>query len=449
MSYDLVPGGIVLRDVRHDMFNLAHDIRIVRVWVDTEYSDRSGARDFVLHGPQLRAAAPVTELRESRSAALMSDNPFFFRYHNVSGLQASYRLEQPYLGGTPNECHVDLTQKYLFTNYGKNPAHEPAGVLDACRLFPLLTFWFPAVRNVTHPYPKYFRADYRLDIALDNIAESGLTRAVRTRQLTGTDTSNKAAIFRDNEGTVTFDQVQGAMARLAPFSSSEGAQSLQAAAIFAALEKPLVYEIASWGLARGNPPAGVRSSNTWDNVHIWPQRRSVRSSPISTPGAFHAFHCHWRWGAVAGDIRERGLLLPEAGDLQFTGMGWRESEGGPLIDPNIPEQNLAFAISLNDRDEWRVDGNRNPSERNFASLFTRTSPAPRGVINGGDLIFWVSFEVFRGAQQVRQPWGGTLFVNGFYFAHNQDATPLSLQLGGAYGEAWKPRPRQEWVRLAR
>jgi hypothetical protein len=123
------------------------------------------------------------------------------------------------------------------------------------------------------------------------------------------------------------------------------------------------------------------------------------------------------------------------------------SEGGALVDPGIADQNLRFAITRNDQPEWEAQ--QNPSERDFFALFTDRRSRPSSVALGDDLVLWLSFEVFRPEAQLGTPWTGNLFVNGFYFAHNQDATPLTVALGGAYGEGAFPPPEERWQRLAR
>lgn len=458
LTYDMRQGGIVLEDVHHDNFNLARDIRVVRVWVDTEYPDRSDGRNlrnFVLNDHDLQAVegGRITVLDQSRESQLININEFFNGYHNQIGLHAGYR-SQELLTGTVNACQMDVEQRFLFSDYGRNPAHEPGGVLDACRLFPLLSFYFPSVRDTSQPYPKYFRADYRLDVGLDNISELDLAnaqmwantrRALSSARARGADrVTNKAAIFRDSE---TLPSVPHTVGRVV--TGSQGVEDL-----FAALEKPLQFEISSRGLVNGSTPPRVTREHTWDNVHVWPAVRSAASNRISTPGAFHAFHCHWRWGAVAGDTSEADPLLfvippalPQAGQRQFTGVDWSVSEGGPLVDPNIAKQNLSFAITKNDQPAW--EASRNPSKRDFFDLFSNHRSTPEEVSSGDDLVLWLSFEVFRTDEQLTEPWWGDLFVNGFYFAHNRDQTPRAVRVAGAYTEAANPTPRRSWQRLAR
>jgi hypothetical protein len=257
------------------------------VWVDTEYPDKSSKKNlqnYTLNSMDLPATSPMETLDASSSTKPTNPSTFFSHYNNLFGLRVFFSSKTPYLEGTPNACSVGIRQEYLFGDYGKHPAHEPGAVLDATRLFPLLRFSFPAVKDSSKPSPKYFRADYRLDINLDNIDISKVL-LLKTPSNVPDTTNNKAAIFRDMESTPS----------LPPTHVRE---------LFAALEKPLAYEIASHGLVEGSPPPGISKLDTWDNLHIWPAKRGGASSPISTPGAFHAVHC--LPGRRCADRRHRG-----------------------------------------------------------------------------------------------------------------------------------------------
>jgi hypothetical protein len=108
---------------------------------------------------------------------------------------------------------------------------------------------------------------------------------------------------------------------------------------------------------------------------------------------------------------------------------------------------LSLAVTTNDVAAWRKE--LNPSTRSFEQLFTNVSSTHHMIDKGADLVLWLSFEVFRDDALLHQPWEGTLFVNGLYFAHNKDATPAAANLGGAYGEASNPTPKPIWQRRAR
>lgn len=184
-----------------------------------------------------------------------------------------------------------------------------------------------------------------------------------------------------------------------------------------------------------------------DNLHVSSVKRGEGEKAISTPGAFHALHCHWRWGAITGDPNADKSILPAAGRSQFTGLGWTKARGGPLIAYELPRQNISGAVTRNDAAAWRKEDN--PSTREFISLFTDVRGVPDVIAKGDDLVLWFSFGVSRDDDQLDKPSGGTLFVNGMYFAHNKDATPVLLRVAGAYGEASYPTPKQAWVRKAR
>jgi hypothetical protein len=425
MEYGCIQGGLVLRDITHALFHLARDIRVVRVWVDTEYPDSSAhsghgqRQDYVLNSPELPlVAGPMLE-----ETGILTKNPsqFFNSYHNMFALLAHYRSTVPYLAGTANAAPLDIMQQYLFGNYGKNPPHEASGLLDAARIFPLTYFSFPKVVKPHLPYPKYCRIDYRLDVNLDNITSED-TAAQRIPDIV--DPANKAGIFRDREAAPDFGEVL-----------DDGVYAL-----FDGFEKPVPYELASYGLVAGMPVDGVERRSTWDNIHIWPARQR-----IATPGGFHAFHCHWRWGAVSGAPRAGGTLFPYTGETQFKGLGWTESSAGPLISAQLPRQNLQLAIT-NNSPVWKES--LNPSDVPFRNLFERQPGHPLAIGDGADLVLWLSFEVFRDEGRLNEAWGGPVFVNGCYFAHNADMTPLRLALAGVLDKGLNSTNPEQWFRLA-
>jgi hypothetical protein len=424
MSYDLKEGGLVLNDVRHDVFSLARDIRVPRLWVSSS-SDARNTKSFILNTPAMPAQGGSSVLSGGGSNSSVAP---FNVYRTMFGLGASYKTGAPYLTGTPNTCDITVGQRYLFCDYGKNPPHEPGAVLEATRLFPLVDFSFPPVADPSKPYPDRLRVDYRIDVALDNIGEISLM-TYQWRPTAYQDRSNnKGGVFRDNEDIgLVWPKVTN---------------------IFAGVEKPLKYEIASWGLLEGDPGQVGSKDRCWDNLHVWPATKNAVTDAVATPGAFHALHCHWRWGGVSGKklswISPSSSLLPSAGDQQFKGLGWKETLGGPLLDPRIPKQNLMFAVTKNDPD-WAAD--RNPSGEDFLWQF-QGKRAPDVIEKGDDLVVWFSFQVFRDEAKLKEAWEGTLFINGLYFGHNIDTTPLAVKAGGGYEEAANPFPVRKWDRPA-
>src|SRR4030095_3194550 len=93
LEYDLVEGGLIIQDVQHGMFNLARDIRVTRVWVDTEYPARSreNFRDYKLNSRDLPVILPMEPpLDGTTGATLTSPSAFFSGYKNLFGLRAAF-----------------------------------------------------------------------------------------------------------------------------------------------------------------------------------------------------------------------------------------------------------------------------------------------------------------------------------------------------------------------
>ena len=51
-------------------------------------------------------------------------------------LSASFQAAPAYKGGE----QFTFTQSYLFTDYNKSPEHEPGGIVNAARIYPLFRF---------------------------------------------------------------------------------------------------------------------------------------------------------------------------------------------------------------------------------------------------------------------------------------------------------------------
>lgn len=442
-GYAVTEGGLVLSDVRHADFTLASDLRVVRVLVDTDFPNSStGAnlRSFVL-GSKDMPQKPGTGID---TVYAPQDSKFGYKF--PFGLEATFESAEPMFGKGTNSDKLTIQQKYRFANYGRNPPHEPGGVLDATRLYPLVKFMVPAASNdKTKLNPRYLRVDYRFDFDVDNIDEQrGVLNSALTAPTGSRDNTNLAGVFKDHEALpgpgaalATALQVLGSVIASGPNVDS----------LFRALEKPLAYEIASYGWLGGELPTSFqgKAPATWDNLHVW----AAKAQTVSTPGAFHCIHMHWRWGAVSGDEHLGVMdakLLPAAGK-SFQGLGWSSTRGGPLIDPYLPRQNIQFAVTKNDIPNWRKEYNPSHPEA-FAKLFTGARAQPDPIDRGADLVLWMSFEVFRSDVDMSAPWGGHLFTHGMYFAHNPDATPRPAQLGGAYGMASNPHPTRTWQRYA-
>jgi hypothetical protein len=95
---------------------------------------------------------------------------------------------------------------------------------------------------------------------------------------------------------------------------------------------------------------------------------------------------------------------------------------GPLIDPNIPNQTIHFALALNGGD---LDKELKTSAKPFEEA--RSTPQLIATVSenrntGRDIVYWLSCKAQKTEAKVFK---GTMLVNGFYFAHDEEK-PLSL-----------------------
>jgi hypothetical protein len=443
--------------VRHDGHNFARDIRTVGIWFEMERFDGLGrfvsrtktfcplsaAEGFVVskvrqlvpqtvqHPTQLRRipghAQTFKYLAEADSALLFSD---YFRDGDnavACGVAASYDgqlvIDSLVFDSGYPPCEYSgfrIEQLFLFSRYANDPAHEPSGALHAARFHPLITYRLTKNTaydpKLSHTKITSVRFDYRLQLYLDSSyewTEKPDAPQVRRRRSQG----NQAGLFADK------DSVGIAAALSKPFRDFEKLS-------FSAVEKPLVLEATAAGLLKGVsdgselavPPAEGKV-DCWDNMHWWGTRYEPNTY-ISAPGAFHAAHCHWRWGAAINAT----AILPGI-DYDY---GFRHFlPGRPLVDPGIFMQTIRVAVSKNDP---RFDPAHTASDKLTASdwedLFEkRNSPPPQPIDTGDDIVLWYSSEVSSEVtipERSKQPFwsadGGTVFIHGMFFAHDAERT---------------------------
>ena len=495
-------GGLVLQKVRHDGHNFARDIRTIGVWFELERFDGLGralsrtkafcpllaSKGFAVS--KVRQLVPETVqypetlrkipghaqtfkyLAEANTALLFSD---YFRDGDnavARGVAATYDgqlvIDTLVFGCGYPPCEYSgftVEQLFLFSRYANDPAHEPSGALHAARFHPLITYRLTKNTaydpKLSHTKIASIRFDYRLQLYLDSSyewTEKPDAAQVRRRRSQG----NQAGLFADKNSV----GIRDALGQL--FSGDfENAT-------FTAVEKPLVIEATAPGLLKGvsdgselaiPPPEG--KVDCWDNVHWWgtrylpPDYRYHPSAPvqldpdpyISAPGAFHAAHCHWRWGAAIAAT----AILPGI-DYDY---GFRHFlPGRPLVDPGIFMQTIRVAVSKNDP---RLDPARTAFDKLTASeweeLFEKqNTPPPQPIDTGDDIVFWysaeVSSEVTIPGQSKTPFWaadGGTVFLHGIFFAH--DAEQHGLLVGSTNARYWprsaaKIRQDKKWFRPA-
>lgn len=449
----LTQGGLVLRNVKHDNYNLAKDIRVVGLWV-FPVDETVEPKYFLLGSDYLETDPPLNpNLPYLRFTQLNAPAPFDIYSAKVgspAGLQAKYRTRTKVfynenLPDDPQDAILNIEQTYIFCKYGNNPAHEPGGVLQAARLFPLIKFKYGGRRV------KSIRVDYRFDMTMDlflsvpdPLTDKGLKRLVT--EFDKPQFPMLGGVFRDGETL--------------PLSS----ENLNV--LFAATEKPCLYELATYGLKNGIPGDKITSyavtgqyyydeidtilpqdQTTWDNIHLWPNKKingQYVKKQISSPGAFHCLHLHWRWSDVAGEPNTLQESIIDynspggesaAGGNQFKGVNIGENIGGPLLDPEIPTQTIRFAFTKSEDPEYeklisKANGNNlwdpdvSPtSKKNFEDLFFNAStkrPLPRDISKGEHLLFWISYEAFLPNKSIPL-YSGTIFPTGLYFAHNPES----------------------------
>lgn len=463
-------GGLVLQEVRHDGHNFAKDIRLVGFWIEIETVEPSGTvtkkeRKFGVLGAAPFTAAkvqlltpiaimhPVTKsvfkfLKEADDALAFS--AYFKSGSDYVGYGVRVDYSDPnYFAGFAN-CErkgLSISQIFLFSPMGNSPVHEPSGGLHAARCHPMVKFDCSdnGAVDKTKTYTRLgsIRFDYRLHLFLDS-------------QLSGPNAStdppgNNAGLFRDSDaqGVIGAVLAGGAntvwnLSRALGFSKTA----------FDAVEKPLVVEVTAPGLAKGFPlfsptpnGPGVRA---WDNVHWWGARGQGKPM-VSTPGAFHAAHLHWRWGAASGIP----VLAGQAGNPRFQGTGAPAAAighpalggaWGPVIDPAIWIQSIRVAVAKN---RPKLDPNAGAaasalSADDWKTVWDPGVGKPADIYDGADIVLWFSVEVHREVTvpgyAVFEPPAyrtvpttsyttvprGVVFNHGLFFAHAPEVTGLKV-----------------------
>jgi hypothetical protein len=480
------PGdwGLVLQNVRHAGHNFAKDIRNVGLWISIDHVDKYknvvGNKNFfrTLSASNYLQPSSARILNPKRSSRPDTQGAFdylkqgdaglrFSEYFQGSGgnyvafgITVAYDAPTLFKQMSIDNCEyagISIEQTFLFSHYSDTPPHEPSGNLSAARCHPLIRY--KLIENKDFKIREdgarisAIRFDYRLHLYVDpHYANVEVPRL----------DANQAALFADTDIGVA-----RALGRLATeyFSS----RPLIPRESFYAVEKPLVLEVTAPGLVKGvadgrkvvakNPPPEEQVV-CWDNVHWW-GARAPGLPMISSPGAFHAAHIHWRWG----EVTHAAKYAP--------GFSWRRFfPGQPLLDPDIATQTIRVAVTEN-RKELDPERNRPQKLSTMAwkDLFHNynNSPPPKLIQNGGDIVLWYSSEVFsqvtvegERVQGVPLPVrtvtaapGGTVFLHGIFFAHDDEKEgpavgsrdPLYWN-GGTNTDASEIAQKKEWFRPA-
>jgi hypothetical protein len=462
------PGGLVLQDVRHDGHSFARDIRMIGIWLKVEEVTPAGAvartfppvfvplsnPPFAIGPLNTLTPAPFTPsaggatIQYLREAAEVPQFDTYFRNganYVAYGFSVDYTLPAPWFSGQWANCEVSqlwIAQRFLFSRYAHDPRHEPSGALDAARFHPVSKYAFTknsAVnRSVNYQRIASIRFDYRLQLKLDRHYDLATNRTLpQLGQSTG--------LFRDNDSISLSTSI--------------------ARTVFAAIEKPLVLEVWAYGLWQGAPIVGPRTGptsgteRTWDNLHWW-GAKATGDPIISAPGAFHAAHCHWRWGAAGSSLRPTYPEIDTGGvPAAVSGRPWGTGAMRVLVDPNVWIQTIRVAIAKNDAS---LDPNAGAaltslSRDAWETLFTPGLRAtPDDIYAGAEIVYWYSTEVHSSTTfpptstpitigPVTIPRGspaatyaskleGSVFIHGFFFAHNAEQGGAAV--GATTPEHW-------------
>ena len=294
----------------------------------------------------------------------------------------------------------------------------------AARLYPLLRFEYPLNSDKDKNKLKALRVDYCLQLSIERF-QGNLT--YQSNPL------NQAGIFRDQE---SLEFITGGI----PNIMNSG---LTAGAVFKSAEKPLIYEVIANGLQRGHP-------GDWDNIHQWGVTYAQKEQILPlTPGAPHAAHLHWRWGKFA---HKGGKFIGPGGEQH---KGLAEEGGGAMVDPQIPDQNLNFAITK-DNLVRQISNAESNDFYGFKDLFISNRKLPDRIYSGSNLANWFSIVVNRNhPRKIPSTWKGALFAHGLFFAHDNEnqfslIDRLWLSAAGVRGEIYiKNKPQRQWIRTGR
>jgi hypothetical protein len=438
VAKDWIPtGGVVLKNVTHDNYSFAKDIRVVSIWVFPKKTDRFkdpkqlilGAPDFI-PAPELKDGplqfTPIIDFREKTSPLNFSG------YNTESSFTIRWMTKDPLFKDTEGASrHLFVTQTFIFTDYNNEPKHEPAGILMATRLMPIVEIFYP---DENDGYIDSIRIDYRFHLKLDGALNvkgmKELNDLLRKEKRFDKKFPNQAGVFRDKDSlTHTAAELVLRTQTFKPPLS----------AIFSAVEKPIPIEICTTGMRQGSVVTELNRLG-WDNIHWWGYRG--KNQPIiSAPGGTHAAHLHWRWGDYIQNLGEQfKSFVPKSVFEDETSI----TIAGPLADPNCWLQTIRFAITKNSQDltpDNNIDNLKKLSSLNFSDTFT--GKQPEDIEEGEDIVLWYSIQSYKSgliyrlnkdketkkinvsATNENSNISGKYFIHGIFFGHEPEGGGFS------------------------
>jgi len=436
-------GGLALGNVRHAGHNFAKDLRLVAIWFSVDQVDKAGtvtsskkycrtlSQSSYFTPGKVRTLEPKPVARPGGKGTFQylkeTDEALNFsgyfkdgENHSAYGVAVQYEAPDLFSKLSLDNCEfagISVEQIFLFSRYANDPRHEPSAAVTAARFHPIVRYKLTDNPRFQKGVPatriSSIRFDYRLHLFIDPHRSDFETPW----------TGNQAALFADTDIGNLRAIGRGLNAVLNPFASRPASGS----AAFYAVEKPLVLEVTAPGLIKGisdgrdvvaKSPPPHETVVGWDNVHWW-GARFPGAELISSPGAFHAAHVHWRWGSTIGNITTPG----SASGPQF-------QPGQPLVDPDIPVQTIRVAITAGSRDP-NLEATQEAellamTEANWEDAFDKGKP-PKTIKDGDDICLWYSAEVHREAivnkdKRLTSKTGGSVFIHGVFFAHDAEQT---------------------------
>jgi hypothetical protein len=214
--------------------------------------------------------------------------------------------------------------------------------------------------------------------------------------------------------------------------------------IFFLAEKPLKKEVMGYGYIRGRALREEAEAKKfpyklcWDNIHQW---GASREGLPTTPGAAHAAHCHWRWTPTAASGSFFMRLVGAEPQEYFGGL----FPGGPLIDSEVSNQTLRFAITAG----LHTAAFKRLYEKQKDPFDELSAWGPLDVEDGATLATWFVIEASSDLQ-LGKKWRGGLFKHGVYFAHGVEDVGTHRVAAGLQGPLYKPEGSvTEWKRPQR
>ncbi len=399
------------------------------------------------------------------------------------------RAEDQFLS-KPEASYLWVEVLFQFGPYSSDPPHEPSGLLTSARFVPAITFKTnsPLVAKLRAD----IRTDLAMDGLRNELRDwNGFPNLAGVfRDAEGLSAVDGVLRFGELAAYNLNPMIAMASPFVAyAIAVNEARLKTPASAPFARVEKPVPYEICSHGWRESSNtlslvPGEVHSlpdgpeNSVWDNIHLWPgtyDKDSKTGTPPlpSAPGAFYSLHCHWRWGAFLADYwylynnadfmkliralmrlndsspflaemestqayqwfmsKYFSILSPDNLHSEYKGLQTpgvvAANMGGPLFDPNLPNQEVKFALARLSQSDL-VAGHH--PHFDFIQHFLQDKPeVPEAIDSGADLRWWMSFAARRErlAGKDSGAWGGSLFTGGTHFAHSMHPpTEVSLSL---------------------